>query len=109
MTAPYDTDRRIREYLAPGPAELPDRSLDEVQEHPECVRSAWRENARWADHARLLVGFLKITPSERRQRTRLPREREADSDTPRSPPLGERFGQLLGPFVVASRSREIGL
>jgi hypothetical protein len=35
MTAPYDTDRRIREYLAPGPAELPDRSFDEVRHRIE--------------------------------------------------------------------------
>jgi hypothetical protein len=35
MTAPFDTDRRIREFLAPGPAELPDRSFDQVRHQIE--------------------------------------------------------------------------
>jgi hypothetical protein len=35
MTAPNDAERRIREYLAPGPVELPDRSFDEVRQRIE--------------------------------------------------------------------------
>jgi hypothetical protein len=35
MTAPHETERRIREYLQPGPTQLPDRSFDDVRQHIE--------------------------------------------------------------------------
>src|SRR5438128_1687777 len=73
------------------------------------MRNVGRENARWADHARLLVGRLEITLSERDQPTYLPGIPMTDSDSPWGSPLDELVGQFLGPLIVAPRGGDKGL
>ena len=89
-----------------GVATGANRGLDEVHEHDEGMRDVRREGSGRADPARLLVGLLEVTPSERGQPAGLRDAPLSGSDTPWSGPLDELVGQHPDPFIVALRRRE---
>ena len=69
MTAPNETERRIREYLQAGPTQLPDRSFDDVRLHIErthqrVVVGPWRDlmpgSARLALVAASIVAICRM-------------------------------------------------